>query len=215
MCGPSLGKSTKSPGARTEGKIRRPNDCLALDQFKNLILPVIKMSRRPEAGRSAIVKNGELPPAVSGANPDARLLAPRCPRYNARRCCSINRDRTRSNSLGRHACSFLLLMRDTLRPVRDLQPLAGLTRRTFDPDVWSGRALQEFRDLVDAVLHQCIRPLLGARCAPGHHGYQRACDLISGQASTGPNGSIVLHAPGRPVLHCRLILSQTSAASRD
>jgi hypothetical protein len=31
-------------------------------------------------------------------------------------------------------------------------------------------------------LHQCIRPLIGA-FAPGHHGYQRACVLISGQAS--------------------------------
>ena len=29
------------------------------------------------------------------------------------------------------------------------------------------------------VLHQCIRPLIGAFCAPGHHGYQRACVLIS------------------------------------
>jgi hypothetical protein len=28
-----------------------------------------------------------------------------------------------------------------------------------------------------AVLHQCIRLLFGA-LAPGHHGYQRACDLI-------------------------------------
>jgi hypothetical protein len=36
-----------------------------------------------------------------------------------------------------------------------------------------------FVDPGDAVLHQCIRPLIGA-CAPGHHGYQRACDLISG-----------------------------------
>src|SRR5712671_118351 len=111
-----------TPGVRTElrqknqitrcknkGKIRRPNDRLALDQFNNLILPVMKMSRRPEAGRSMIVKNGELPTAVGGANPDARLLAPRCPRHNARRCCSINRDRARSNSnsLGRHACSSL------------------------------------------------------------------------------------------------------------
>src|ERR1700688_2342924 len=41
-----------------------------------------------------------------------------------------------------------------------------------------------------AVLHQCIRPLIGA-FAPGHHGYQRACDLISGQASIGPFGSPV------------------------
>jgi hypothetical protein len=31
-----------------------------------------------------------LPPAVGGTNPDAGLLAPRCPRDNARQCCSIN-----------------------------------------------------------------------------------------------------------------------------
>jgi len=51
-----------------------------------------------------------------------------------------------------------------------------------DPDVWSGRALQENFHRVGgcAVLHQCIRPLIGAFCAPGHHGYQRACDLITG-----------------------------------
>ena len=64
---------------KNEGKIRRPKDGLALDQFENLILPVMKMPRRPEVGRSAIVKNGEPPPAVGGANPDVRLLAPRCP----------------------------------------------------------------------------------------------------------------------------------------
>jgi hypothetical protein len=69
---------------KNEGKIRRPNDGLALDQFKNLILPVMKMSRRPEARRSTIVKNGELAPTVGGANPDARFLAPRGPRHNAR-----------------------------------------------------------------------------------------------------------------------------------
>src|SRR6266511_2793545 len=44
-------------------------------------------------------------------------------------------------------------------------------------------------NLADAVLHQCIRPLIGACGAPGHHGYQRACELISGQASNGPFGS--------------------------
>jgi hypothetical protein len=36
---------------------------------------------------------------------------------------------------------------------------------------------KRFVDLVDAVLHYCIRPLIGAS-APGHHGYQRACDLL-------------------------------------
>ena len=44
-------------------------------------------------------------------------------------------------------------------------------------------------------MHQCIRPLIGA-FAPGHHGYQRACVLISGQASTGPFGSPVFACAG-------------------
>ena len=70
----------------------------------------------------------------------------------------------------------------------------------FDPNVWSGRALQEA--FVDpgkiTVLHQCIRPLLGA-CAPGHHGYQRACDVITGQASPSRLGHQCSHAPGRPI----------------
>ena len=47
-----------------------------------------------------------------------------------------------------------------------------------------------------AVLHQCIRPLIGA-FAPGHHGYQRACVLINGQASTGPCGSPVFACAGK------------------
>jgi hypothetical protein len=57
-----------------------------------------------------------------------------------------------------------------------------------DPNVRSPRAVQKgFGDLVGCgVLHQCIWPLLRARFAAGHHGYQRACDLISGQTSNGP-----------------------------
>jgi hypothetical protein len=53
--------------------------------------------------------------------------------------------------------------------------------------------------------------LIGASCAPGHHGYQRACDLFSGQASMGYLGHQCSHAPGRPILHRVFILSQTSA----
>src|SRR5262249_61313108 len=45
--------------------------------------------------------------------------------------------------------------------------------------------------------------------APGHHGYQRACDLLSGQASNGPLGSPVLACAGKTDPPCRLILSQT------
>src|SRR5262249_30212193 len=82
-----------------------------------------------------------------------------------------------------------------------------------DPYVWSGRVLQLLRVGGCAVLHQCIRPLIGAFCAPGHHGYQRACGLISGQASTGHLGHQCSHAPGRPILHLVFILSQTSAGT--
>jgi hypothetical protein len=79
-------------------------------------------------------------------------------------------------------------------------PVSGIKRTwpdragwsQFDPNVWSGRASQEdFVELAAAVLHQCIRPPIGACRAPGHHGYQRACVLISGQASIGPLGSPV------------------------
>jgi hypothetical protein len=63
-------------------------------------------------------------------------------------------------------------------------------------------------------LHQCIRPLIGA-FAPGHHGYQRACVLISGQASIGPFGSPVFACAGKTEPPSRLILSQTSAGNFD
>ncbi len=80
------------------------------------------------------------------------------------------------------------------------------------PHVWSGRASQRISSICRiAVLHLCIRPLIGATCAPGHHGYQRACDLINGQASTGPCGSPVNARAGKTDPPSRLILSQTSA----
>src|ERR1700741_3450535 len=62
------------------------------------------------------------------------------------------------------------------------------------------------------VLHQCIRPLIGA-FAPGHHGYQRACVLITGQASIGPFGSPVFACAGKTEPPSRLILSQTAAGN--
>ena len=37
--------------------------------------------------------------------------------------------------------------------------------------------------------------------APGHHGYERASDLISGESLDGLFGSQFSVAPGRPVLH--------------
>ena len=75
-----------------------------------------------------------------------------------------------------------------------------------------GRALQvDFAELAVSGLHQCIRPLIGAFCAPRHHGYQRACELIVRQASIGPVGSPVFAGAGKTEPPSRLILSQTSA----
>jgi hypothetical protein len=82
-----------------------------------------------------------------------------------------------------------------------------------DPNVWSGRALQENFHRVGgcAVLHQCIRPLIGACGAPGHHGYQRACDLITGKASWAIwVTSVRMRREDRSSISF-LILSQTSA----
>jgi hypothetical protein len=59
------------------------------------------------------------------------------------------------------------------------------------------RVERDFVNLADVVLHQCIRPLIGACGAPGHHGYQRAFELISGQASNGPFGSPVFACAGK------------------
>jgi hypothetical protein len=73
-------------------------------------------------------------------------------------------------------------------------------------------AARDFRRSVGfAVLHQCIRPLIGACCAPGHHGYQRAHVLISCQASSGPFGSPDFACAVKTDPPSRLILSQTSA----
>ena len=83
----------------------------------------------------------------------------------------------------------------------------------FDPDVWSGRALQEnFADLAVSGLAS-MYPTFDWSVAPGHHGYQRACDLISGKASRRPNGSPVLARAGKTEPPSRLILSQTSAGN--
>ena len=103
--------------------------------------------------------------------------------------------------------------RDRTRPMlQKRQKALARAPSTRDPNVWSGRASQEvFVELAVAVLHQCIRPLIGAFGAPGHHGYQRACDLISGQASIGPFGSPVFACAGKTEPPSRLILSQTSA----
>src|SRR6202008_1797970 len=71
-----------------------------------------------------------------------------------------------------------------------------------DPNVWSGRALQEvFVDPADTVLHQCIRPLLGALCSgPSWISARMRSDYRTG-LERGHLGHQCSHAPGRPILH--------------
>jgi hypothetical protein len=51
---------------------------------------------------------------------------------------------------------------------------------TDDPNVWSGRALQE--NIVELAVSglASMYPAFRWSVAPGHHGYQRECDLITG-----------------------------------
>jgi len=56
--------------------------------------------------------------------------------------------------------------------------------------------------LAQAGLSIDVSGLWLERCvAPGHNGYQRAVDLITGQASIGPKGSPVFDRAGKTVLH--------------
>ena len=78
----------------------------------------------------------------------------------------------------------------------------GAPTSEFDPNVWSGRALQvDFAELAVSGLASMYPAFDWSICSAGHHGYQRACDLINGQASTGHSGHQCSHAPGRPNLH--------------
>ena len=65
------------------------------------------------------------------------------------------------------------------RPCGHAAPFVGSSSltRMYGP---AARCKRFFVDPADTVLHQCIRPLLGARCAPGHHGYQRASHYRTG-----------------------------------
>ena len=124
------------------------------------------------------------------------------------RCDASTRLSTRSWGKSAERCFNRLLSRHSLTKIDRADEWAT---SAIDPNLSSGRAVQEvFVDLANAVLHQCIRSLIGA-LAPDHHGYQRAGDVISRQASTSRSGHQCSHAPGRPIFHCRLLLSQTLA----
>ena len=89
-----------------------------------------------------------------------------------------------------------------------------VTTPGFDPNVWTGGALQE-----GSVRQECsglapMYPAFGwSRSAPGHHGCKRALDLTSEQASSGYWGHQFWIALGRPLLHLFLSLSQTSVGN--
>jgi hypothetical protein len=97
-----------------------------------------------------------------------------------------------------NTCSPSLHLREAV-PAAATTKIVGCKRERspFTPIHSRPRVARGFRRSRQiTVLHQCIRPLLGA-CAPGHHGYQRAYDLISGQASTGPLGPPVFACAGK------------------
>ena len=72
-------------------------------------------------------------------------------------------------------CILLQLLRSESGTWRHIPPVprphyfhSGLKHfDANDPDVWSGRASQEVSSIWLAVLHQCIRPLIGAVCCSG------------------------------------------------
>jgi hypothetical protein len=90
----------------------------------------------------------------------------------------------------------------------------GFVSVESDPNVWSGRALQvDFVELAVSGLASMYPAFDWSVFALGHHGYQRACVLINGQASTGPFGSPVFACAGKTEPPSLLILSQTSAGN--
>src|SRR5258706_8490810 len=99
--------------------------------------------------------------------------------------------------------------------------LFGVERTSFrktpmsesDPMYGPAVRCKSFVDLVVSGLAS-MYPVSSWSCfAPDHHGYQRACVLISGQASIGPFGSPVFACAGKTEPPSRLIFSQTSAGN--
>jgi len=82
----------------------------------------------------------------------------------------------------------------------------------FDPSVWTGRALQAECEKMEGVGLAHLYPALAwSVCAPGHHGYPRAPDLILRKALRGRLGHQITGATARPFLHLLKSNSQTSA----
>ena len=89
-------------------------------------------------------------------------------------------------------------------------PLQGVNRThrlhcgndANDPTVWTGRALQaEFEQMEGFGLAHLYPALARSVCAPGHHGYPRAPDLILGKALRGRLGHQITGTTARSFLH--------------
>ena len=75
-------------------------------------------------------------------------------------------------------------------------------RHVADPNVWSGRASQEnFVELAVAVLHQCIRPLIGAFWLLAMMDISAPAISLADRPRLGHLGHQCSQAPGRPNLH--------------
>jgi len=73
---------------------------------------------------------------------------------------------------------------------------------TMTHDVWSGRALQESSSsCLIAVLHQCIRPLIGAIELRAIMDISARAISLTDRPRPGHVGHQCSHAPGRPILH--------------
>jgi hypothetical protein len=80
--------------------------------------------------------------------------------------------------------------------------LANPEPSTHDPSVWTGRALQAECEKMEGVGLAHLYPALAwSVCAPGHHGYPRAPDLILGKALRGRLGHQITGTTARPFLH--------------
>ena len=80
---------------------------------------------------------------------------------------------------------------------------AQTARRSDDPDAWPGRALRAIPQILTLVLHQCIRPRIGASLV-----LRAAMDISARSISLadrprigGPKGSPVFDRAGKTVLH--------------
>jgi hypothetical protein len=77
--------------------------------------------------------------------------------------------------------------------------LGHLETRAIDPDVWSGRASQEVLSSCRvAVLHQCIRPLIGVLVLPAIMDISAPAISLADRPRLEPNGSPVFARAREP-----------------